>query len=87
MCGDGSFGQLGNGDIQSCHVPSEVAFFSSKHAEVEEIACGIRHTLALVNGKTLSMFQIEPYRCMQLLVCIMWKRQRINVTRCNTHHR
>lgn len=53
ICGEGSFGQLGNGDIQSCNVPSEVAFFSSKHVEVEEIACGIRHTLALVNGKTL----------------------------------
>lgn len=59
-CGDGSFGQLGNGDIQSFNVPSEVPFFSSKHVEVEEIACGIRHTLALVNGKNSSIFQVEP---------------------------
>ncbi|XP_019705528.1 ultraviolet-B receptor UVR8 isoform X2 [Elaeis guineensis] len=47
MCGDGSFGQLGNGDHQSHGSPVEVLFFSSKH--VEQIACGMRHSLALVS--------------------------------------
>lgn len=49
-CGDNSFGQLGTGDNQSYNLPVEVLFFASKH--VEEIACGMRHTLALVTGKS-----------------------------------
>ncbi|XP_020081028.1 ultraviolet-B receptor UVR8-like isoform X1 [Ananas comosus] len=48
MCGDNSFGQLGTGDNQSYNLPVEVLFFASKH--VEQIACGMRHTLALVTG-------------------------------------
>ncbi|KAJ6844641.1 ultraviolet-B receptor UVR8 isoform X2 [Iris pallida] len=46
MCGDGSFGQLGNGNPQSCSSPVEVPFFISKH--VEQVACGMRHSLVLV---------------------------------------
>ncbi|KAG6515007.1 hypothetical protein ZIOFF_025385 [Zingiber officinale] len=48
MCGDGSFGQLGNGDNQSLDHPCEVLFFPSGH--VKQIACGMRHSLALVKG-------------------------------------
>ncbi|KAJ3696089.1 hypothetical protein LUZ60_001466 [Juncus effusus] len=48
MCGDGSFGQLGTGDLQSYNIPIEVQFFESKH--VKEIACGMRHSLVLING-------------------------------------
>lgn len=48
-CGDGSFGQLGHGDYQSCSSPMEVSFFNSKH--VEQVACGMRHTLTLLKGK------------------------------------
>ncbi|XP_021731124.1 ultraviolet-B receptor UVR8 isoform X1 [Chenopodium quinoa] len=47
-CGDGSFGQLGHGDYQSCSSPMEVSFFNSKH--VEQIACGMRHSLVLLKG-------------------------------------
>ncbi|XP_038892021.1 ultraviolet-B receptor UVR8 isoform X2 [Benincasa hispida] len=47
-CGDGSFGQLGHGDYQSRCFPDEVLFFSDKH--VDQIACGMRHSLALVKG-------------------------------------
>ncbi|KAJ4754548.1 Regulator of chromosome condensation (RCC1) family protein [Rhynchospora pubera] len=61
MCGTGSFGQLGNGEIQSCNVPSEVTFFKSKHVEVEEIACGMRHTLALANGNRVYGFGSNRY--------------------------
>ncbi|XP_020573022.1 ultraviolet-B receptor UVR8 [Phalaenopsis equestris] len=46
MCGDGSFGQLGNGDNKSYSFPHEVLFFLSKH--VVQVACGMRHSLALV---------------------------------------
>ncbi|GAB2297260.1 hypothetical protein Dimus_031370 [Dionaea muscipula] len=45
-CGDGSFGQLGHGDYLSYRFPTEVSFFGSKH--VEQIACGMRHSLVLV---------------------------------------
>lgn len=45
-CGDGSFGQLGHGDYQSRCSPDEVLFFSDRH--VDQIACGMRHSLALV---------------------------------------
>ncbi|KAK8956594.1 Ultraviolet-B receptor UVR8 [Platanthera zijinensis] len=45
MCGDGSFGQLGNGDNQSHSLPEEVLFFLSKR--VDQVACGMRHSLAL----------------------------------------
>ncbi|PKA60983.1 Ultraviolet-B receptor UVR8 [Apostasia shenzhenica] len=48
MCGDGSFGQLGNGDYLSHSSPQEVLFFLSKH--VEQVACGMRHTIVLVRG-------------------------------------
>ncbi|XP_072951240.1 ultraviolet-B receptor UVR8 [Typha angustifolia] len=54
MCGDGSFGQLGNGDNQSHNFPVEVLFFTSKH--VEQIACGMRHSLALVTGDVIYGF-------------------------------
>uniref|UniRef100_A0A1D1XJ62 Putative E3 ubiquitin-protein ligase HERC3 n=1 Tax=Anthurium amnicola TaxID=1678845 RepID=A0A1D1XJ62_9ARAE len=47
-CGDGSFGQLGHGDCQSCFSPKEVTFFGSMH--VMQIACGLRHSLALIKG-------------------------------------
>ncbi|RAL40062.1 unnamed protein product [Cuscuta campestris] len=48
MCGDGTFGQLGLGDHLSQSSPVEVPFFRSKH--VKQIACGMRHSLALVKG-------------------------------------
>ncbi|TYK15538.1 ultraviolet-B receptor UVR8 isoform X2 [Cucumis melo var. makuwa] len=47
-CGDGSFGQLGHGDYHLRCFPDEVLFFSDKH--VDQIACGMRHSLALVKG-------------------------------------
>lgn len=47
-CGDGSFGQLGHGDFKSYSSPIEVSFFNSKH--VEQVACGMRHSLVLSKG-------------------------------------
>ncbi|KAL0358023.1 UNVERIFIED_CONTAM: Ultraviolet-B receptor UVR8 [Sesamum calycinum] len=47
-CGDGSFGQLGHGDFKSQCSPIEVSFFSSK--QVEQVACGMRHSLVLLRG-------------------------------------
>ncbi|KAK3026649.1 hypothetical protein RJ639_040676 [Escallonia herrerae] len=47
-CGDGSFGQLGHGDYSSRCSPVNVLYFSSRH--VEQIACGMRHSLALLKG-------------------------------------
>ncbi|KAK8480404.1 hypothetical protein V6N13_090347 [Hibiscus sabdariffa] len=44
-CGDGSFGQLGHGDYRSHCSPVKVSFFVNKH--VEQIACGMRHSLVL----------------------------------------
>lgn len=48
-CGDGSFGQLGQGDYRSHCYPVKVSFFVNKH--VEQIACGMRHSLVLLKGK------------------------------------
>ncbi|KAL9664449.1 hypothetical protein QQ045_019850 [Rhodiola kirilowii] len=48
-CGDGSFGQLGHGDFQSHCSPKAVSYFNSKH--VVQIACGMRHSIALVKGE------------------------------------
>ncbi|XP_057777095.1 ultraviolet-B receptor UVR8 [Salvia miltiorrhiza] len=47
-CGDGSFGQLGHGDYDSQCYPREVSYFASK--PVEQVACGMRHTLVLLRG-------------------------------------
>lgn len=47
-CGDGQFGQLGHGDNKSQSYPVKVLFFSSKH--VDQIACGMRHSLVLLKG-------------------------------------
>lgn len=47
-CGDGSFGQLGHGDLKSQCTPLIVSSFASRH--VKKIACGMRHTLALLEG-------------------------------------
>jgi len=52
-CGDGSFGQLGHGDYQSHSSPVEVSFFRSK--PVEQIACGMRHSLVLLKGNDTSL--------------------------------
>ncbi|KNA22104.1 hypothetical protein SOVF_037040 [Spinacia oleracea] len=49
-CGDGSFGQLGHGDFKSYSSPIEVSFFNSKH--VEQVACGMRHSLVLSKGNS-----------------------------------
>ncbi|XP_019051441.1 PREDICTED: ultraviolet-B receptor UVR8 isoform X1 [Nelumbo nucifera] len=49
-CGDGSFGQLGHGDYQSHCSPVEVLYFAFKH--VEQIACGMRHSLVLLKGSS-----------------------------------
>lgn len=48
-CGDGSFGQLGHGDYKSHCSPVRVSFFANEH--VEQIACGMRHSLVLLKGK------------------------------------
>ncbi|GFP91599.1 ultraviolet-b receptor uvr8 [Phtheirospermum japonicum] len=47
-CGDGSFGQLGHGDYKSQCSPQEVSYFGSK--QVEQVACGMRHSLVLLRG-------------------------------------
>ncbi|ONI30686.1 hypothetical protein PRUPE_1G267000 [Prunus persica] len=47
-CGDGTFGQLGHGDYRLHCYPVKVSFFASKH--VEQIACGMRHSLVLLRG-------------------------------------
>ncbi|XP_059447444.1 ultraviolet-B receptor UVR8-like isoform X2 [Corylus avellana] len=49
-CGDGSFGQLGHGDYSSHCSPVRVSFFVTKH--VEQIACGMRHSLVLLKGSS-----------------------------------
>ncbi|KAK1437774.1 hypothetical protein QVD17_03572 [Tagetes erecta] len=48
-CGDGSFGQLGLGDYVSQSSPIKVSHFASRH--VYQIACGMRHSLALLKGE------------------------------------
>nr|GEX48768.1 hypothetical protein [Tanacetum cinerariifolium] len=48
-CGDGSFGQLGLGDYESHSSPMKVSHFASRH--VEKIACGMRHSIALLKGE------------------------------------
>lgn len=47
-CGDGSFGQLGHGDLKSLCTPLIVSYFASRR--VNKIACGMRHSLALLEG-------------------------------------
>ncbi|KAM7487390.1 hypothetical protein LguiB_024874 [Lonicera macranthoides] len=47
-CGDGSFGQLGHGDYASHSSPLKVSHFASGH--VQQVACGMRHSLALFKG-------------------------------------
>ncbi|KAF6164335.1 hypothetical protein GIB67_029218 [Kingdonia uniflora] len=49
-CGDGSFGQLGHGDFQSHCSPVEVLTMGSSDKHVEQIACGMRHSLVLLKG-------------------------------------
>ncbi|XP_022733837.1 ultraviolet-B receptor UVR8 isoform X2 [Durio zibethinus] len=49
-CGDGSFGQLGHGDYRSHCSPVKVSFFDNKH--VEQIACGMRHSLVLLKDSS-----------------------------------
>ncbi|XP_059316696.1 ultraviolet-B receptor UVR8 isoform X1 [Lycium ferocissimum] len=49
-CGDGSFGQLGHGDYISRCFPVQVLQFKTRH--VEQIACGMRHSLVLLKGDT-----------------------------------
>jgi alpha-tubulin suppressor-like RCC1 family protein len=47
-CGDGSFGQLGQGDYRSQSTPVKVDYFANNF--VNQIACGMRHSLVLLNG-------------------------------------
>ncbi|PSS28701.1 Ultraviolet-B receptor like [Actinidia chinensis var. chinensis] len=47
-CGDGSFGQLGHGDYESHSFPVLLPYFDSK--PVEQVACGMRHSLVLLKG-------------------------------------
>ncbi|KAD3642221.1 hypothetical protein E3N88_31445 [Mikania micrantha] len=49
ICGDGSFGKLGLGDYMSQYSPIKVSHFASRH--VYQIACGMRHSLALLKGE------------------------------------
>lgn len=48
-CGDGSYGQLGHGDCKSYCSPVKVSYFDSRH--VDQVACGMRHSLVLLKGK------------------------------------
>ncbi|GMN41766.1 hypothetical protein TIFTF001_010991, partial [Ficus carica] len=47
-CGDGSFGQLGHGDYGSHCSPVKVSYLVGNR--VEQIACGMRHSLVLSRG-------------------------------------
>ncbi|CAL1413792.1 unnamed protein product [Linum trigynum] len=47
-CGDGSFGQLGHGDYSAYSTPAKVSYFVNNH--VEQMACGMRHSLVLLKG-------------------------------------
>ncbi|PHT34011.1 hypothetical protein CQW23_25811 [Capsicum baccatum] len=47
-CGDGSFGQLGHGNYISTCSPVQVLHFKTRH--VEQIACGMRHSLIVLKG-------------------------------------
>ena len=47
-CGDGSFGQLGLGDYWSQSTPVKVDYFANNF--VNQIACGMRHSLVLLKG-------------------------------------
>ncbi|RVW82450.1 Ultraviolet-B receptor UVR8 [Vitis vinifera] len=58
-CGDGSFGQLGHGDCKSHCSPVKVSYFDSKH--VDQIACGMRHSLVLLKGTGLSGDQVYGF--------------------------
>ncbi|XP_031100037.1 ultraviolet-B receptor UVR8 isoform X1 [Ipomoea triloba] len=49
-CGDGTFGQLGLGDYLSRSSPVEVSYLSAEN--VKQIACGMRHSLALIKGES-----------------------------------
>ncbi|CAI9275825.1 unnamed protein product [Lactuca saligna] len=53
-CGDGQFGQLGHGDYKSQSYPVKVSSFSSKH--VDQIACGMRHSLVLLKDHGNQIF-------------------------------
>lgn len=64
-CGDGSFGQLGHGDYRTHCSPVRVSYFVNKH--VEQIACGMRHSLVLLKGNC--MFNLV-YCCFNGLCCI-----------------
>ncbi|KAH7416310.1 hypothetical protein KP509_14G085200 [Ceratopteris richardii] len=47
--GSGGYGQLGHGDLDSCNIPRQVICFTSM--KVCHVACGMRHTLALVESE------------------------------------
>lgn len=53
-CGDGSFGQLGQGDYRSQSTPVKVDYFANNF--VNQIACGMRHSLVLLNGNQVYGF-------------------------------
>lgn len=56
-CGDGSFGQLGHGNNESHCSPVKVSYFINRR--VEQIACGMRHSLVLLKGKGLICALVE----------------------------
>ncbi|KAL0914675.1 hypothetical protein M5K25_015043 [Dendrobium thyrsiflorum] len=79
MCGDGSFGQLGNGDNKSRSLPQEVLFFLSKH--VVQVACGMRHSLALVTTEACetSIYGYGSARHGQIGTQLSERRRFINI--------
>lgn len=64
-CGDGSFGQLGHGDYRTHCSPVRVSYFVNKH--VEQIACGMRHSLVLLKGNCMLNL---VYCCFNGLCCV-----------------
>ncbi|KAB5525226.1 hypothetical protein DKX38_022975 [Salix brachista] len=53
-CGDGSFGQLGLGDYRSQSTPVKVDYFANNF--VNQIACGMRHSLVMLKGNQVYGF-------------------------------
>ncbi|KAJ6761042.1 hypothetical protein OIU79_025809 [Salix purpurea] len=53
-CGDDSFGQLGLGDYRSQSTPVQVDYFANNF--VNQIACGMRHSLVLLKGNQVYGF-------------------------------
>ena len=54
--GDGTYGELGDSEIESSDIPRKIGFFYHKSIKVKTMSCGLRHSVVICDKNRIYTF-------------------------------